>query len=82
MKTSEFKKLIREEVKKAMTNNGLNEASLPSSVKGQLDGLIKETIIPALFEDMALTPEGFQLAIKHLIKGLESQAAKQMNMGN
>ena len=41
MKTSEFKKLIREEVRKAVTNNGLNEASLPSNAKGQLDGLIK-----------------------------------------
>lgn len=80
MKKSELSKIIREELSKVMTNDRLNEASLPSDVKEQLNDLISETIINALYEDMALSPEGFQLAIQYLIQGLKNQADLHKNM--
>lgn len=67
MKQSQFRRIIKEEVRKT-----LNEGrALSSDHKSQLDGLVEETIYPALLEDMELSTSQFSLAIKYIVDQLQ-----------
>lgn len=67
MKISELRKLIREEASRLQ----IKEAGLSSTIQGQIDGLIEDTIVPAFFEDMGLTGGSAKKAMQYLIQKLQ-----------
>jgi hypothetical protein len=76
MKTEQLKQIIREEVKKIVTNKKSLKEGLDPDTMEQIDDLMSNTIEPAFYDDMALTPQGSKLAADYLIKLLTEFKAK------
>ena len=68
MKASEFRKLIREEIKQITTSKKPLKENLDPDTKEQIEALMDETIVSAFSDDMALNAKGTKLAVDYLIQ--------------